>query len=1052
MNSMSDAYVSCLGGALVEDEASIRASLPAGDKAHDEESADNCLIPRRSGIVPLVLESIVHVPVVMCAEDGMGKTSTIYSVIEQLDAQGYASKYEDLASLGPESANARLREVLRWAKRVMKEGRRVLVALDNLRVGDESDVEMLVRTIRRVTRQGAIIIIATAPEGELLVESLSEARCFWSCDMCVDVHVKSINTRRMDYLTHGIPRLVNAVARNPADICERMLGDPGYQEAYAETLKSCLRSELIEDERMMRVCMVMLGTGGITELREMLGNVDADLWRMTARDAPFFGVDVLRGSFSCAGTRSADDINACFPLLSDYVLDWPALASCAARLLAGRGEYVRAAAVSLLCSDADERRLIAYEWAPEFMNVGEVSVVSDAVNDIRMPVTAVQNSAIHLLEAFKGGRGPRPTHPQRGMLLPEEESREGTLALWCYGLSRGEGLHTSFAKEEDDSALSQALVLHGTALVLVSQGRLTAAHRLLLESDVRHGNKTLSASLVESDYVLCSLLVGMRPSRADVSAFGDAGRFFHQCGLGKLNALHKVIMPLGALLLGRELPSEELEVHMRGASAGGQELLKGMFLLACAVGDMRGGSLTLGHVRLERAAKAFDDMGLKVLGAISSILDVAIRLQLGDKVPRSELDPYRGMSEGLDLVIGYFEVAAYAQAGQSLSTSQRAERQTCPRDVLWLVNVLANDCGGFSKRFKGVMPDSWEASINRAAKEVSLRMDEGLANGSSAETHAHADGLRVPRTQPETEDPIVEIYMLGGFEIRVGGVPLLGRRLESRRAKSMLALLAAVPGHVAKRFTLMESVWPEHDYETAKKCVYSATSKIRAEIQPGYDVEEWPQIVVSNKAAGTVLLNGAIVSCDVDALEEKARKALDSEGNHRRVVSLCRKVEDLYRGDLYVPPNDGAGVVGRRSRELKELYGDAMVAGSAAAGALDMKLLACRFARKAYTSDNLREDAVRALVLALCALGRQIEAMRCYEDYASRVITMARRPPSRGLRELVERLVSGAAADESREGERKRSGGRRTRVEILDSKAVELSGQLSFDFDEAKSA
>ncbi|MBR3328435.1 MAG: bacterial transcriptional activator domain-containing protein [Atopobiaceae bacterium] len=1050
MNSMSDAYLSFLGGTQVNDEFVMHG-------VNGQNGSDVAAPPvttqedHRQSVLALALESLKSVPVVFCAEDGMGKTSALLFMKNQMQGLGYTVKYEDLTSLAPDSADVRMGEILRWIKRVSNEGKRTFVALDNLSVGDESDIEGHIRVLRRMRQFGTCIALAIAPEGEPLVESMSEVRCYWSCDMRMELRGKNTDKRYFDYITHGIPKLVDAATRNPERIRERLLGDPGFQEAYCDVLASSLRTALIEDERMLRACMIMLGSGDVLELRELLGNVDADLWRTVARDAPFFGVNAIKGSFSCAAAWRADDVNACFPLLSDCVAEWPALVSRASRMLAGRGEYARAAAVSLLCSDADERRLVACEWAPEFINAGEVSVVLDAVSDASAPMSPLRDGAVSLLATFKGGH-----EGNASRLVTDGHAsgmhREGQLASWCYDLMRGKGFDRTYATEEEDSALARALVLHGTAITLLAQGRLSEAHGLLFESDVRHGHKTLSSALVESDYVLSSLLVGIRPSRADKAAFKEAGAFFQQCGLNLLAQLHEVMVPVGGLLLGGEIPDETLEVRMRKASAGGQDVLRSLFLLVCAVADMRGGSLTLGHVRLQRAAASFDTMGLGVLRSIASLLDAAIRVQLGEDVSRKEIRALRGANAQLDAVVSMFEKAVCDGGTTGAAAVRRDRARDCPKDVLWLIHVLANDCRGLSKRFKAIIPMCWVEEMQRASNEICH--DRARPRGRGPLPYRREDAASDPLmgALANPEDPIVEVSMLGSFEIRVGGVPLLGRRLESRRAKSMLALLAAVPGHVAKRFTLMESVWPEYDYESAKKCVYSATSKIRAEVRPGFDVAEWPQVIVSNKAAGTVMLNGAIVSCDVDAFEEKARKVLDSEGDSRRVVQLCREIEDLYKGDLFIPPNDGAGVVGRRSRELKELYGDAMVVGSAAAGALDMKLLACRFARKAHVSDELREDAVRALVLALCAVGRQIEALRCYEGYASRVITMARRPPSLGLRELVEQLVSGAGAEERNDGERRRSGCRRARVEILDAKAVEISGQLSFDFDEAKSA
>ena len=160
-------------------------------------------------------------------------------------------------------------------------------------------------------------------------------------------------------------------------------------------------------------------------------------------------------------------------------------------------------------------------------------------------------------------------------------------------------------------------------------------------------------------------------------------------------------------------------------------------------------------------------------------------------------------------------------------------------------------------------------------------------------------------------------------------------------------------------------------------------------------------------------------------------------------VSLCRDVEELYKGDFIVPSTDGAGIMLARATELRTLFADAMIAGSEAALGLGMRTLACRFARKAYDADSMREDAIRTLVTALCGAGRHIEARRYYDRYVSRVVKSARRPPSRRLREVVEDLLSGVSYKDS--AERKREASPAKPIEIVETHAVLPVGQLQLN-------
>ncbi len=186
----------------------------------------------------------------------------------------------------------------------------------------------------------------------------------------------------------------------------------------------------------------------------------------------------------------------------------------------------------------------------------------------------------------------------------------------------------------------------------------------------------------------------------------------------------------------------------------------------------------------------------------------------------------------------------------------------------------------------------------------------------------------------------------------------------------------------------------------------------------------------------------------MDVFEEKARQVLDLEGSDREVVALSRELEELYRGDLFVPPTDGMGVVQTRARELKDLYADSMIVAAHAASNLGMKTLACRFAQHAHAADELREDAVRILVIALCAAGRKVEAERCYEKYVGHMVDISRRPPSRHLRKEMQSLLgSYADVDNSRNNAQYRGG---PEVQIMNTHEHSTGEQRDSEFAEGR--
>ena len=100
------------------------------------------------------------------------------------------------------------------------------------------------------------------------------------------------------------------------------------------------------------------------------------------------------------------------------------------------------------------------------------------------------------------------------------------------------------------------------------------------------------------------------------------------------------------------------------------------------------------------------------------------------------------------------------------------------------------------------------------------------------------------------------------------------------------------------------------------------------------------------------------------------------------------------QGALYGPPADSSGFVELKRAELKTLYVDAMVAGADAALRLERRRTASRLAANALAADDMREDAVIALVSALRADGRDLEADRQCRSYVRRLARKTGRSPS----------------------------------------------------------
>ncbi|MBR3226769.1 MAG: bacterial transcriptional activator domain-containing protein [Atopobiaceae bacterium] len=991
---------------------------------------------------------------ILCAGPGMGKTAKLSQMVLQHLTRGAASRYYDFASVCPEELPRKMRDVARWAASSVRgsldKETRPFVAIDNLVVGDECDVDRVVSILRRILGEGSSIALAILPEGETLVERLGEAQCRWACDLRVARPLDANAAEWYDLYTLGVPLLVSTLAKMaPVDL-HAIPSDLSYQESYVSMVESMDRPQMMDEEKRLRCGLMLLGNGSKEEVYSVIGNTDETLWRAVARDEPFLGVDIAANTFCCAGGHSMECLNVAYSALCSLVQPWPVLVANACDVLASRGDYARAAIVSLMCSDVTKKCMIGLAWGIRMIDAGEVSVATDALETARgLGLRHLDGFAETSCILAALGIGEDSIDARALISTPHGiNARIVALALRSRALLRGKCLDEEIGEllpQERSDPLAEALATHAKALYLMLHGRLGEAYDLLLASPLRFESSSISAALVTMDYAFCSLLVGVLPGPLDREALDVAREFFERSGLTQYLSLLDASLAMGRLLGGKAATREAFEAHVQRAARSKDTILSGLFLIASGVADLRVGALTRGHVRLEQAERLFEEVSARELAVVSHLLDIAVRAQLGERVLSSEIKACKGVSKGLDKLVEALLIALTTE-GDSASVVAGGMRMgpVCPRDIYWVANVLCNDCNAVSYRFMKTLPFAWSNSILRSSSEIDSNFD-GPSMGLSLRTSAQGVMTSEVMAQGVCKGKPVEVRMLGGFEVYAGGSAVPINRLDRRKGKALLALLTAMPGHVAKRYNIMESLWQTYDYPTANKCLYSATSVLRAELGAALGGNESPNLVVANKGAGTVALNTVFVGCDIDVFEEQARKLIDMEGVDNQAVALCREVEDLYRGDLFVPPTDGMGIISARALQLKELYADAMLAGATAASNLGMKSLACRFARKAQDADELREDAIRMLVVTLCATGRHIEAERRYERFVGRVVDLTKRPPSRRLRELVDSVLR-----DSPVGTRPRrpsSPGSQPKVHVL-KEAEPIPAQLSFGFDD----
>ncbi len=144
------------------------------------------------------------------------------------------------------------------------------------------------------------------------------------------------------------------------------------------------------------------------------------------------------------------------------------------------------------------------------------------------------------------------------------------------------------------------------------------------------------------------------------------------------------------------------------------------------------------------------------------------------------------------------------------------------------------------------------------------------------------------RVEPPSKTAM-SIQLLGGFSISANQRTIQAAQWRSRRALSLVKLLALTPGHRLHRDQVIDALWPDSDLAAATnnfhQTLYTAR-RVLDQALPGCLVLEKGFLSLSNAEAHTLTV-------DVEAFEAAASHARESQD-----PTAYRSALELYTGDL----------------------------------------------------------------------------------------------------------------------------------------------------------
>lgn len=244
----------------------------------------------------------------------------------------------------------------------------------------------------------------------------------------------------------------------------------------------------------------------------------------------------------------------------------------------------------------------------------------------------------------------------------------------------------------------------------------------------------------------------------------------------------------------------------------------------------------------------------------------------------------------------------------------------------------------------------------------------------------------------------IELRLLGGFAVRVGGLEVAEAAFERRKARSLLKLLALQKGYRLRRDEALEALWPALSPPAALSQLYKAVHQARAalaSVGSGISPEELLALkdeVLSLQAPGGV-------KSDLEAFEAQAKAALAS----RRIDQLERALAAY--GEL-LPADRYEDWTLQRREALQELQARLFLALGQAQLTQGQLAEATEAFRAALELDPAHEEAHRGLMQIYALQGSRAQIDRQYRRCRQALAEELGAEPAAETEALYRRLLA----------------------------------------------
>jgi len=226
---------------------------------------------------------------------------------------------------------------------------------------------------------------------------------------------------------------------------------------------------------------------------------------------------------------------------------------------------------------------------------------------------------------------------------------------------------------------------------------------------------------------------------------------------------------------------------------------------------------------------------------------------------------------------------------------------------------------------------------------------------------------------------VLNIQLLGTFQIRRDGAPLAGDSGPTPKARAVLALLLTERPRVVPKDRLIEHVWPDLAPRSAANSLRVSINQLRHLLEPELD-RAADSAFIRTHAEGYRFEVAGTCRIDVDDFHSVVAEgqACERRGEWGPAIAAFRAAGDLYRGDYLAddPYADWAAAPREQMREALLDCLSRLADCHAHLGQFRRALAACH---EILARDALREAAYRQVMAYHHRLGQRDQALRAFD-------------------------------------------------------------------------